>query len=332
MQGLYAIVDVPDPHGFPVEEVARAVLGDRLGGGRDGAAVVQLRAKRATTAERVQWLHRLVPLCWAAGAICIVDDDIEAALAGDADGVHLGQHDAGADDVAGVRARAAAHGRAAATGAATGEPHDDARRPFLIGLSTHDLGQLRAAGRQAPDYLALGPVAPTRSKENPDPVVGYSGLLDGCRVAARPLVAIGGLDLERGCRAIEAGASAVAVIGALQRPTLAGVREQAMAMARAFRAAAAPLPLDEVCRRIPVLTPELLAEVARWGDALGLHIGLGLPARFSPRIESGEPVYRPCDVIDLIEALGKRPDESWQAWSERSREDEGGPLVQLRRS
>lgn len=319
MQGLYAIVDVPDPYGLPVEAVMHAVLGDRLAGGQDGASVVQLRAKQASTAERVRWLAELVPLCRAAGAISIVDDDIEAALAGDADGVHLGQHDEGADDLAAVRARAAAHGR--------GGPSS---RRFWIGLSTHDLGQLRAAGRQAPDYLALGPIAPTRSKANPDPVVGYSGLLDGCRVASRPLVAIGGLDRERGCLAIEAGAAAVAVIGALQADAPAIVRERAIALARAFRAAAAPLPFDEVCRRIPVLEPELLAELARWGDALGVHIGLGLPARFGPRIADGGPCYRPCDVIDLVEALGKRPDESWDAWRERS-EDEGGPLVQLRR-
>lgn len=298
----------------------RAVLGDRLEGGRDGAAVVQLRAKHATTRERVRWLAELVPLCRAAGAISIVDDDIEAALAGDADGVHLGQHDEGADDLAGARARAAARGRG-------GPPS----RHFRIGLSTHDLGQLRAAGRQGPDYLALGPVAPTRSKANPDPVVGFSRLLDGCRVASRPLVAIGGLDLERGCRAIEAGAAAVAIIGALQAETPQLVRERAIAMAHAFRGAAAPLPFDEVCRRIPVLAPELLAELAHWGDALGVHIGLGLPARFGPRVEDGRPCYRPCDVIDLVEALGKRPDESWDAWRERSGEDEGGPLVQLRR-
>lgn len=316
MQGLYAIVDVPDPHGLPVEEVVRAMLGDRLEGGREGAAVVQLRAKRASTEERVRWLAQLVPLCRAAGTLCIVDDDIEAALAGDADGVHLGQHDEGADDVAGVRARAA----------------ERLPKALMVGLSTHGLGQLRTAGRQGPDYLALGPIAPTRSKANPEPPVGFAGLLDGCRVASRPLVAIGGLDLESGCRAIEAGAAAVAVIGALQRPRLADVRERAMVLARAFRAAAAPLELPEVCRRIPVLDAELLAELARWGDALGLHIGLGLPARFSPRLEAGRPLYRPCDVIDLIEALGKRPDESWDAWQARNREDEGGPLVQLRRS
>jgi thiamine-phosphate pyrophosphorylase len=358
VQGLYAIVDVPDPQGLSPEAMTRAVLGDRLEGGRDGASVVQLRAKHATTEERVRWLAQLVPLCRAAGAICVVDDDIEAALAGDADGVHLGQADEGADDVAAVRAQAAARGRGVAClHPANAWPSDDAprehaeplgtagedlgtagepslgspRRSFSIGLSTHYLGQLRAAGRQSPDYLALGPVAPTRSKANPDPVVGLSGLLDGCRVASRPLVAIGGLDLVGGCRAIEAGAAAVAVIGALRSESPAAVRERAITLARAFRAAAAPLELDEVCRRIPVLEPELLAELARWGDALGVHLGLGLPARFGPRTLDGRPLYRPCDVIDLVYALGKRPDESWDAWRERSREDEGGPLVQLRR-
>ncbi|MCX4244324.1 thiamine phosphate synthase [Paraliomyxa miuraensis] len=313
MQGLYAIVDVPHRHGLSVEDATRAVLGDRLEGGRDGASVVQLRAKHATTEQRVRWLEQLVPLCRAAGTTSIVDDDLEAAIEGRADGVHLGQRDEGADDVAGVRARAAERGH-----------------PTLkVGLSTHDLGQLRAAGRRGPDYLALGPVAPTRSKVDPEPVVGWQGLLDGCRVAARPLIAIGGLDLELGRRAIEAGAAAVAVIGELALPEAEAVRSRAITLARAFRDAAAPLPLDEVHRRIPVLSRELLAELASWGDALGVHIGLGLPARFSPRVESGRPLYRPCDVLDLVEALGKRPDQSWAAWSEATLDD-AGPLVQLR--
>ena len=75
---------------------------------------------------------------------------------------------------------------------------------------------------------------------------------------------------------------------------------------------------------------ELLSELAHWGDALGVHISLGLPARFAPRVESGRPSYRPCDVLDLVEALGKRPDQSWEAWSEAT-PDDAGPLVQLRR-
>ena len=92
---------------------------------------------------------------------------------------------------------------------------------------------------------------------------------------------------------------------------------------------AAPLELDEVHRRIPVLPREQLAELARWGDSLGVHVTMGLPARFAPRIEHGRPLYRPCDVIDLVAALGKRPDESWDDWRARDGESTG-PLVQLR--
>ncbi|MEX1364700.1 MAG: thiamine phosphate synthase [Nannocystaceae bacterium] len=313
MQGLYAIVDLPHPHGLRPLELTRAVLGDRLDGGRDGAAVVQLRAKRASTEQRVAWLAQMVPLCRAAGAMLVVNDDLEAALASEADALHLGQDDPFAHELEAVRRRAAAVGR-------------DALR---VGLSTHELAQVRAAGRQAPDYLALGPVAPTRSKQDPEPTVGMTGLLDGCRVAACPLVAIGGLDGTSGSHAIEYGASAVAVIGALVHETLPRIRDEAISLARRFREAAAPLSLDEVHRRIPVLPLEQLAELARWGDALSLNLGLGLPARFSPRVVDGRAQYRPSDVIDLVEALGKLPTESWDDWRGRGLEDEG-PLVQLR--
>lgn len=313
VQGLYAIVDLPHPHGLGPVELTGAVLGDRVAGGDDGASVVQLRAKHATTSQRVQWLRQMAPLCRAGRAVLIVNDDLEAALATEADGVHLGQGDLLADDPAEVRRRADAEGR----------------EGLVVGLSTHDLVQLREAGRRAPDYVALGPVAPTRSKASPEPVVGMAGLLDGCRVASRPLVAIGGLDGPSGARAIAYGASAVAVIGALVHETVERTRREAISLAQMFRRAAAPLGIDEVHRRIPVLPAEQLAELARWGDALGVHIGLGLPARFGPWIEDGEPRYRPCDVIDLVEALGKRPDESWDQWRARARDDDG-PLVQLR--
>lgn len=313
VEGLYAIVDLPHPHGLTAEVVTRAVLGDRPEGGHEGASVVQLRAKGASTEQRIDWLRSMLSLCRRAGVPVVVNDDIEAAIEAGADGVHLGRDDPGADDPPAVRARAAARDHA-----------------LLVGLSTHDLGQLREAGRRGPDYLALGPVAPTRSKANAEPVVGWSALLDGCRVASRPLVAIGGLDLQGGRRAIEAGASAVAVIGALCFEDPGRIREQAIALSRAFTAAAAPLELEEVHRRIPVLAPEQLAELARWGDSLGVHIGLGLPARFSPRIEDGRPLYRPCDVLDLLMALGKHPQETWEQWRERG-PDTPGPLVQLRR-
>ncbi len=314
VQGLYAIVDLPHPHGLGVEAMTRAVLGNRLDGGSDGASSIQLRAKEATTEQRIAWVQKVRPLCERAGVPLFVNDDIQAAIEGEADGVHLGQDDAGADDPEGVRRRAAVAGRI----------------DFQVGLSTHDLGQLREAGRRRPNYLALGPVAPTRSKANPEPVVGWSTLLDGCRLAPVPLVAIGGLDEHGGCRALEAGASAIAMIGALVFEDAERTRQQAIALSRAFADAAAPLPLEEVHRRIPVLSREVLADLARWGDSLAIHVSLGLPARFAPRVEGGAPVYRPCDVLDLLMALGKHPAESWDQW--RTREpDEAGPLIQLRR-
>jgi thiamine-phosphate pyrophosphorylase len=89
-------------------------------------------------------------------------------------------------------------------------------RGRLLGVSTHNVTQLRAALKTgAPDYVAIGPVFATASKENPDPVVGIDGV-KAARVLTRlPLVAIGGITAENGREVIEAGADAVAVISGL---------------------------------------------------------------------------------------------------------------------
>jgi thiamine-phosphate pyrophosphorylase len=312
MEGLYAIVDVPHPHGLSAAEVTAAVLPRD---GEPGAGAVQLRAKSAATPERVQLLRTMAPLCRAAGVPLLVNDDLEAGIEA-ADGVHLGQDDPGADDLEAVRVAAAARGRAR----------------FFVGLSTHNREQLLRALQQRPDYVAMGPVAPTRSKANPDPAVGLPGLLEACRLTTRPLVAIGGLDGETGAAAIELGASAVAVISALADASPAKIRERARSLAIAFADAARPIPFDEVVAAIPVLPPEQLADIARWSDDLGLHVTLGLPARFRPRVEGDTILYRRRDVLDLAWALGKRPGESWASWTERLDRDDAPahPLVQLR--
>jgi hypothetical protein len=174
-------------------------------------------------------------------------------------------------------------------------------------------------------------VRATGSKRNHEPTVGFEGLLDAARAASRPLVAIGGLDAEAGAKALKVGASAVAVIGALRAPEPATIRAAAIELARTFREAARPLSLDEVARRIPVREAQLLGDLARWGDSLGTQLQLKLPARFRPWIdEDGQPRYRPCHVVDLLHALGKRSSESWEQWHARS-PDEAGPVVQLRR-
>jgi thiamine-phosphate diphosphorylase len=242
----------------------------------------------------------------------IVNDDLDAALAA-ADGVHLGQGDVGSQDVDAIRERA---GRAG----------------FVVGLSTHNREQLLRAFKQRPDYVAMGPIAPTRSKLNPDPPVGFDGLLEACRLATRPIVAIGGLDRDTGARAIELGAAAVAMISALAAESCAAIRERARSIAIAFAEAARPIPFEDVVASIPVLDREQLADIARWSDDLGMHVTLGLPARFRPRIEGTAILYRRCDVLDLAYALGKRPGETWSDWAARMDRDDApsNTLVQLR--
>lgn len=316
MQGLYAIVDLPHPHGLFARETTAAVLGDRLEGGIDGASVVQLRAKRASTAERVELLRAMGPLCSRAGVPLVVNDDIEAATSGveGIRGVHLGQEDPGANEVGAVRSRLA-----------------DAGVPDpIVGVSTHGIGQFQQAQRQRPDYLALGPIGPTRSKENPDPIVGFDTLLHACRLASRPVVAIGGMTERSGCEALYRGSAAVAVISALVDEDVEGISHRARRLARAFREAAQPLPFDEVVRRVPVLSVELLTDLARFADDLGTSIALGLPARFAPRIRGEEVLYRHADVLDLLDLLDKRPDETWENWESRCEREPMAPLVQLR--
>lgn len=310
MRGLYAIVDLPDPHGHAAAELTRAVLGGRGRGGA-GASVVQLRAKSATTRERITMLESMAPLCEAAASLLVINDDIDAAIAGPAGGLHLGQGDLGADDLQELRSRM--------------------RPGSVLGLSTHDRGQLQAACQQKPNYVALGPIAPTVSKQNADPVVGFPGLLEGCRLATRPVVAIGGLDQASGSKAIELGASSVALIGALRHERLAEIESRAVGIAEAFERASAPLPFEQVCAAIPVFEAEQLLEIARWSDDLALLIGMGLPARFRPIHDGTTARYRPCDLLDLLYVLDKRADESWETWSTRSDRDDVGALVQLRK-
>lgn len=318
--GLYAIVDIPHPFGLSPEVVTRAVLGDRLSGGTRGAAMIQLRAKGATTEQRIEHLQAMAPWCRAAGIPLIVNDDVTAALTGPeaVAGVHLGQSDAGADDVSALRARSRQAGRS----------------EWIVGLSTHDLAQLRAAGRQGPDYVALGPIGRTRSKSNPEPVVGFEMLLQGCRTAATPVVAIGGMDVRAAARVTEFGVTHVAAIAALVAPTEIGTRHCAEQFADALELAAKPIPVAEVARRIPILSLEQLVEIAKWSDDVGLHVEMGLPARFRPLTGKGgsDVCYRPSDVLDLTQALGKLPTETWEQWQMRTPDDgSGAPIVHLRR-
>jgi thiamine-phosphate pyrophosphorylase len=151
-----------------------------------GATVVQLRVKAPTgvVVERGAGFRAL-------GVTFVVNDDVEAALALAADGVHLGQADDGAD-----RARVAG---------------------LLLGRSVSSLEEAEAAEA---DYLGAGPVWATPSKEDAEPPIGLDGLRTICAAVDVPVVAIGGVDAANAARCIDAGAAGVAVVRAAADPAL----------------------------------------------------------------------------------------------------------------
>jgi len=153
-----------------------------------GATVVQLRVKGAT--EQVVAAGRGFR---ALGTTFVVNDDVDAALELGADGVHLGQADAGA-----VRARA---------------------RGLLLGRSATSYEEAVAADA---DYLGVGPVWATPSKSDAAPALGLVELERICRAVSIPVIAIGGVDASNAGDCIRAGAAGVAVIRAATEP---GVRE-----------------------------------------------------------------------------------------------------------
>lgn len=182
---LYAITDTRLSALSHAEQVVKLVRG--------GATLIQLREKHLPSGAFYQEADAAVRIARAHGVKVIINDRVDIALALQADGVHLGQH-----DLSPVAAR-----RLLGSGA-------------IIGVSVHNKEQAKDALVLPIDYLAAGPIFPTSSKQNPDPILG----LDGLRYIRRtvgpiPLVAIGGINLERAGAVFKAGADAIALISAL---------------------------------------------------------------------------------------------------------------------
>src|SRR5260370_35704225 len=87
--------------------------------------------------------------------------------------------------------------------------------PSIIGFYTHNERQLRDADKEPVDYIAIGPIFKTASKENPDPIVGVERLRSLRAITKKPLVAIGGITRETASSVFEAGADSVAIVGDL---------------------------------------------------------------------------------------------------------------------
>ena len=163
-----------------------------------GAMLIQLRDKSlAEQTRRFLSCARELRRVTLDRATLIINDRVDLCLAADADGVHLGQ-----DDLSSAAARRIFD-----------QVKDGKSR--IIGLSTHNLSQVRAADALPVDYIAIGPVFVTGSKANPDPVVGLEGVQQARQATRKPLVAIGGITRQN-CRQVkDAGADAVAVISDL---------------------------------------------------------------------------------------------------------------------
>jgi len=156
-----------------------------------GASILQIRIKGHWTRILFDQASRVARMCEESGATLIVNDRADIALLLGA-GLHIGQ-----DDI----------------------PPRDARRllgeSLPLGYSTHNADQLTAAAEEPANYLALGPMFPTQSKVNPDPVVGIERLREWRHLTTKPLVAIGGITRGNARSVLEAGADSVAVIGDL---------------------------------------------------------------------------------------------------------------------
>jgi thiamine-phosphate pyrophosphorylase len=157
-----------------------------------GASLVQLREKRASPREFYLAALDAMSIARKLGVQIIINDRVDIAIAVKADGVHLGQ-----DDLPPDRARLL-----------LGESR-------IIGFSTHSLEQALAADSAPIDYVAIGPVFQTSTKERSEPVVGLGAVSEIKRRLSRPLVAIGGITLHTASSVIEAGADSVAVISDL---------------------------------------------------------------------------------------------------------------------
>ncbi|WP_437959094.1 thiamine phosphate synthase [Sorangium sp. So ce119] len=227
MRGLYAIVDTDSlsRHGLEPAAFAEAVLDAR-------PAAIQLRDKRGGAGRTLALLRAIQPLAARAGVPLFANDRADLAVLARCDGVHVGQDDLPVPAVRRLALRAGASLR--------------------VGLSTHTPAQLEAAlrGRRDDlddlDYVAVGPIFATSSKERPDAVVGLDGLASLRDMVERtrpglPLVAIGGISLER-AREVAPLCSAAAIIAALlpeEGATASRALEQVSARARALKEALA---------------------------------------------------------------------------------------------
>jgi thiamine-phosphate pyrophosphorylase len=157
---------------------------------QEGARLIQLRIKDRTDETALADIEAALMLCRASGAELVVNDYWQAAIESGASWVHLGQGDLDSADISAIRAAG-----------------------LRLGVSTHDHAELERALRFDPEYVALGPIYPTTLKVMPFAPQGLERIDEWKRlVGQRPLVAVGGITLERAPACLDAGADSIALV------------------------------------------------------------------------------------------------------------------------
>jgi thiamine-phosphate pyrophosphorylase len=205
---LYFVCDAR-PRGADPEPLLRAALSG-------GVDIVQLREKSLPNREIEVAALTFRRLCDTYSALFIVNDDPELARACDADGVHVGQDDASA-----------------------GEARELLGPDAIVGLSTHSDAQLAAAAEAPVDYVSVGPVWETPTKEG-RPGVGLELVSHAARNAPRPFFAIGGIDPSNAGQVVEVGAHRLGVVRAIRDAEAPAAAAESLRAALADVGEAAP--------------------------------------------------------------------------------------------
>lgn len=184
LQGLYVIADLEATHGRSVTEVARLAL-------EGGACAIQLRDKVHDKGDVLPLARELATMCHQNGAIFIMNDHADLAVACGADGLHVGQHDL-----------------------PIGEARKILKPRQLVGRSNALLEEALVSHAKGADYVAVGSIFPTTSKSNTRPA-GLETLRRVRQAFPGPLVAIGGINETNVGSVVAAGADAVCVISAV---------------------------------------------------------------------------------------------------------------------
>jgi len=182
---LHVLTDTVLQSRFSHLELARMAI-------KGGADTIQFRQKVGATQEMIEIVRQLKQLCMDSGVTLVVNDRIDVAIAAEADGVHLGQEDF---------------------------PIPLARKLLgesrIIGGSAATLEEAQKCLAEGADYIGFGPVYPTKSKEDADPVTGINLLKQAVATISLPIIAIGGISVENMPEVIRAGAQGIAVISAV---------------------------------------------------------------------------------------------------------------------